>query len=192
MRSISALIAVVCLVLVSCSQEGTVAASRSTPSPAATIDLAPDGGASEDPAAAGETPDPEVTFPPARVLIDTSDGSVIVDAEKAETAEQRQLGLMFRDSLGSDEGMVFLFFEETASAFWMKNVKIPLSIAFFDQDGTILKILDMEPCDSDPCELYDPLYDDGTAVTYFGALEVNQGKFEEWGVEPGDRITVTH
>ena len=191
MRPVPVLVAVVCLLLASCSQEGTVSASRERPSPEATIDLAPEAGDTGTPAAE-ETPDPEVTFPPARVLIDTSHGSVIVDAEKAETAEQRQLGLMFRDSLGPDEGMVFLFFEETASAFWMKNVEIPLSIAFFDQDGTILKILDMEPCEADPCEFYDPLYDDGRAVTYFGALEVNQGKFEEWGVEEGDRITVTH
>ena len=192
MRSLPALLVAACLLLASCSQDGTVSASKEAPSPDATIDLAPEGGRSEAPPEEGATPDPEVTFPPARVLIDTSDGSVIVDAEKAETAEQRQLGLMFRDSLGPDEGMVFLFFEETASAFWMKNVEIPLSIAFFDQDGTILKILDMEPCESDPCEFYDPLYDDGRAVTYFGALEVNQGMFEEWGVEEGDRITVTH
>lgn len=115
-----------------------------------------------------------------------------MDVEKAETPEERSRGLMFRESLAPDEGMVFLFFEETASAFWMKNVKIPLSIAFFDADGTILKILDMEPCTEEPCELYDPLYDDGAAVTYVGALEVNQGSFEEWGVEQGDRITVTH
>lgn len=178
------------MLLASCSQEGTQSSSRA-PSREATVDLAPEGGDPGDPVTE-ETPDPGVSFPPARVLIDTSQGSVIVDAEKAETPEQRQLGLMFRDSLGPEEGMVFLFFEETASAFWMKNVKIPLSIAFFDQDGTILKILDMEPCESDPCELYEPLHDDGTPVTYFGALEVNKGKFEEWGVEEGDRITVTH
>ena len=141
---------------------------------------------------APEASDGDISFAPARVLIDTGEGSVIVDVEKAETPEERSRGLMFRESLAPDEGMVFLFFEETASAFWMKNVKIPLSIAFFDADGTILKILDMEPCTEEPCELYDPLYDDGAAVTYVGALEVNQGSFEEWGVEQGDRITVTH
>lgn len=173
-----------------CSQEGTVS-SRQRPAARETVDLNPD----EVPSSATrpqQDPDPNVTFPPARVLIDTAEGSVIVDAEKAETSEQRTLGLMFRDSLGPDEGMVFLFFEETASAFWMKNVEIPLSIAFFDSDGTILKIMDMDPCKQDPCEVYDPLHDDGRAVTYFGALEVNQGKFEEWGVKEGDRITVTH
>lgn len=176
----------------SCSQEGTGSSTgRARPSPGETIVLSPDRPPSPEEAPPA-TPDPDVTFGHAKVLIDTDEGSVIVDAEKAETPEQRQLGLMFRESLGPDEGMVFLFFEETASAFWMKNVTIPLSVAFFDADGTILKILDMEPCERDPCELYDPLYDDGRAVTYVGALEVEQGRFEEWGVEEGDRITVTH
>jgi uncharacterized membrane protein (UPF0127 family) len=64
----------------------------------------------------------------------------------------------------------------------MKNTLIPLSIAFYDVDGTILRILDMEPCRSDPCRVYDP------GVRYAGALEVNQGAFERWGVREGDRL----
>lgn len=181
----------VCVLLGACSQAGTQAASRATPSPGETIILGPEE-APESAVAPDAEPDPDTTFPPARVLIDTANGSVIIDAEKAETQEQRRLGLMFRESLGPDEGMVFLFFKETAGAFWMKNVTIPLSIAFFDDEGTILKIMDMEPCLEVPCELYDPLYDDGRAITYYGALEVNQGKFQEWGVKIGDRVTVTH
>lgn len=174
-----------------CSQEGTGSASRQRPASRQTVELAPEEVPSSAPRAPDE-PAPAVTFPPARVLIDTAEGSVIVDAEKAETPDQRSRGLMFRDSLGADEGMVFLFFEATSSAFWMKNVEFPLSIAFFDSDGTILKIMDMEPCEQDPCDVYEPRHEDGRAVTYFGALEVNQGNFDEWGVKEGDRITVTH
>lgn len=131
-------------------------------------------------------PMPTPTFGHAKVLIDTDEGSVMVDAEKAETPEQRAFGLMFRESLGEDEGMVFLFFEEQQGGFYMKNTLIPLSIAFFDGEGTIVDIFDMDPCEADPCRVYTP------DAPYEGALEVDQGAFEEWGVQEGDRVTVTH
>lgn len=91
---------------------------------------------------------------------------------------------MGRESLGEDEGMVFVFFEESTGGFWMKDTLIPLSIAFFDAEGTIVDILDMEPCESEPCESYFP------SSPYFGALEVNKGAFAEWGIEIGDHIEV--
>ena len=148
-------------------------------------------GESDDPEAA---PSPEQTLPagsptfaPARVLIDTEDGSVIIDAEKAETDEQLSYGLMNRESLDEDAGMVFLFFDERTCCFHMKDTLIPLSVAFFDEDGTIVAIEDMEPCaDGEECDLY------GSPTPYTGALEVNQGAFERLGVQVGDRITVTH
>lgn len=121
-------------------------------------------------------------FPKERVLIDTGADSLLVDVEVAETDEQRQYGLMNRESLPRDQGMVFVFFRDTKGPFWMKNTLIPLSIAFFDLNGKILKILDMEPCEADPCPLYDP------GVVYRGALEVTQGTFDRWGVEEGDFV----
>ena len=136
-----------------------------------------------------DTSEPQATRPPGspefargRVLIDTGDDSVLIDVDVAETDEQRAFGLMKRESLPDDEGMLFVFFEDSVSAFTMRNTLIPLSIAFFDLDGEILKILDMEPCEAEPCPSYDP------AVTYRGALEVNQGAFDEWGVEVGDMV----
>lgn len=189
MRFTSVVFVALCLLGTACSQDGAGSAGR-RPDARSTIASSPDEVPSD-----GHPPvtsEPSPTFEPAKVLIDTDEGSVIVDAEKAETAEQRQVGLMFRHALGPDEGMVFLFFEETSGGFWMKNVTIPLSIAFFDVDGTILAILDMDPCKDDPCPAYEPLDEDGRPATYVGALEVNQGKFEQWGVEVGDRITVTH
>jgi uncharacterized membrane protein (UPF0127 family) len=137
----------------------------------------------------GTAPTPAATLPPGapdfpkgRALIDTGDDSLLVDVEVAETDEQRQYGLMNRESLPEDQGMVFVFFRDTEGPFWMKDTLIPLSIAFFDIDGEILKILDMEPCEHDPCPLYDP------GVAYRGALEVNKGTFDRWGVEEGDLI----
>jgi uncharacterized protein len=133
-----------------------------------------------------ELPSGSPTFAPGKALIDTGGDSVLIDVEVAETPEQRRFGLMFRESLGERSGMVFLFFETTSGAFWMKNTVIPLSIAFFDGDGIIRAILDMEPCKEEPCRLYYP------PVSYTGALEVNQGAFDDWNVSVGDRITITH
>ena len=129
-------------------------------------------------------PSPSPSFPAARALIDTGDDSVLVNLEIAENDEQHTFGLMHREELPEDCGMAFLFFEERTGGFWMKNTLIPLSIAFFDAEGEILAILDMDPCRKDPCEVYDP------GVAYNGALEVNQGMFEEWGVEEGDHIDI--
>jgi uncharacterized membrane protein (UPF0127 family)/predicted small secreted protein len=133
-----------------------------------------------------ELPSGSPTFAPGKALIDTGGDSVLIDVEVAETPEQRRFGLMFRKSLGERSGMVFLFFETTSGSFWMKNTLIPLSIAFFDRDGIIRAILDMEPCKEDPCRRYHP------RGSYTGALEVNQGAFDEWNVSVGDRITITH
>ena len=125
---------------------------------------------------------PQASFNPATAMIDTDDGIVLVETEVADSPEERAIGLMNRETLGEDEGMMFLYFEKAEGGFWMKDTKIPLSIAFFDHQGKILSILDMDPCRRDPCKSYDP------GVPYWGALEVNQGAFDEWGVEVGDRI----
>jgi uncharacterized protein len=134
------------------------------------------------PASGRAGPSPEVTFAHSTALLDTEEGSVLINVEVAENDAQRRLGLMNRTALDADSGMVFVFFEPTRGGFWMKDTLIPLSIAFFDIDGKILKILDMEPCKTDPCRSYDP------EVTYRGALEVNQGAFRDWGVREGDFI----
>jgi len=113
-------------------------------------------------------------------VIETDDGPVRIAVEVADTDAERQRGLMNRRSLSEDAGMLFVFEGDSAGGFWMKNTLIPLSIAFYDADGMILRILDMEPCRADPCRIYDP------GVTYRGALEVNRGAFERWGVAVGD------
>ena len=67
----------------------------------------------------------------------------------------------------------------------MKDTLIPLSIAFWDGRGRIVRILDMTPCRADPCPTYDP------RVAYRGALEVNRGAFKRWGVQRGDRVRLS-
>ena len=91
---------------------------------------------------------------------------------------------MFREALPADSGMVFVYPSDHTGGYWMKNTLIPLSIAFYDASGRIVRILDMKPCRADPCRVYDP------GVAYRGALEVNQGAFRRWSVEEGDRIVL--
>ena len=81
--------------------------------------------------------------------------------------------------------MVFLFDGPVNGTFWMKNTLIPLSIAFWDRSGRILKILDMTPCRADPCRLYSP------GVTYVGAVETNRGWFGANGVREGHRVVLS-
>ena len=99
--------------------------------------------------------------------------------ELADDQVSHQEGLMNRDSLGANRGMLFIYEDKAPRSFWMKNTRIPLSIAFLEDDGTILKIADMRPFDvSSTKSLYPVRY----------ALEVNQGWFEERGIRKGDRV----
>ena len=116
------------------------------------------------------------------VSIDTAGGEVTVPVEVANTPAKRERGLMGRQSLASDAGMVFVFPKDSKDAFWMKDTLIPLSIAFYDDRGRIVSLLDMEPCRAQPCPLYSP------GAAYRGALEVNRGAFDRWGVRVGDRL----
>jgi uncharacterized membrane protein (UPF0127 family) len=87
-----------------------------------------------------------VTFPHADAVIATGNRSVELRVEVASTDAQRAQGLMNRRRLAPKAGMVFLFAQPTRTQFWMKETLIPLSIAFYDRSGRILRILDMAPC----------------------------------------------
>ena len=100
----------------------------------------------------------------------------------ADTQRKREKGLMFVGKLPENEGMLFVFSEKIYGGFWMKNTLIPLSIAFLDSDGEILKILDMEPCIEDKCPAYDP------ELSYHYAIEVNLGWFEKNQIKEGDYV----
>jgi uncharacterized protein len=105
---------------------------------------------------------------------------VRVRVEIADNASEIARGLMYRTALAEDRGMLFIFEGEQTLSFTMKNTLIPLSIAFIDSEGRIVDIQDMKPLDDDP-----PSYVSAKPAQY--ALEVNQGFFEEQGVEVGDR-----
>ena len=75
--------------------------------------------------------------------------------ELALTPAQRSLGLMHRKRAPED-GMLFVFPDDTTGGFWMKNTLVPLTIAFFDADGRRVRKLSMTPCRQASCPIYDP------------------------------------
>lgn len=113
-------------------------------------------------------------------VIATAAGDVVFHVEVADTESERERGLMERTRLPDDAGMAFLFDGATTASFWMKDTLLPLSIAFWDADGRIVGLLDMQPCTTVQCPTYNP------GVPYVGALEVNLGAFASNGVAVGD------
>jgi uncharacterized protein len=125
-----------------------------------------------------------VTFPTGHAVLRTPAKTLTIKVELARTPAQRERGLMGRASLPPNRGMAFLYPAPHRGAYWMKDVRIPLSIAFWGRGGRILKILDMPICRRDPCPVYDP------GVAFTGALEVNQGAFRRWRVRAGDVVQI--
>ena len=102
-----------------------------------------------------------------------------ITVEIADTRETQEKGLMDRDSLDEDKGMLFVYDRDSRKSFWMKNTKIPLSLAYIATDGTIREIYDMEP-------LSTKIVESRYSVRY--VLEVNQGAFERHNVKIGDKV----
>ncbi len=117
---------------------------------------------------------------PEQLTIDTETGPVTLTVELAETAPARQRGLMHRDSLGADEGMLFDFGEERVVSIWMENTRIPLDILYIRADGSIAKII----TGAQPMSRRQ-LFSD---VPVLSVLEINSGRAAELGVAPGDRV----
>lgn len=107
-------------------------------------------------------------------------GSHALRVEVVATDAERQKGLMFREKLGRNDGMLFVFDEPAYHSMWMKNTLIPLSVAFVDAKGEILNVLDMEPHSLDTRMAAGP-------ASY--AIETNKGWFAERGLKAGDRVT---
>ena len=107
-------------------------------------------------------------------------GAASLTVEVADEEAERSVGLMYRDRLSRDAGMLFVYPDALERRFWMKNTRIPLSIAFIDADGRIVSIADMMPMDTNTTP-------SGAPAQY--ALEMNIGWFARHGVRVGDPIT---
>jgi uncharacterized membrane protein (UPF0127 family) len=104
-----------------------------------------------------------------------------IKVEVARTGKEQERGLMFRERMGKDEGMLFVYEREERLSFWMKNTRLPLSIAFIDKGGKIVDIQDMEPFSLDThTSAYPARY----------ALEMNRGWFAREGIKVGDLVII--
>ena len=99
-----------------------------------------------------------------------------IRAEVASDPASRSQGLMFREGLGPNEGMLFVFERPGSQCFWMRNTRIPLSIAFIDDNGRVVNMADMKPLDeSSHCSVKPVRF----------ALEMDQGWFARRGISAG-------
>jgi uncharacterized membrane protein (UPF0127 family) len=106
-------------------------------------------------------------------------GLHLIRAEVADDDLERQIGLMHRPSMGTSDGMVFVFERPEVQCFWMRNTLIPLSAAFIDDSGTIVNIEDMKPKSDDSHCSKKP-------VRF--VLEMNKGWFDKRGLKAGSVI----
>lgn len=106
-------------------------------------------------------------------------GTYVIDAELARTADERQRGLMFRESLAENQGMMFQFTQADHYCMWMKNTLIPLSIAFIDEHGKIINIEEMRAnSEQTTCAKSKARY----------ALEMNAGWYNQRQIMVGQKV----
>ena len=129
------------------------------------------------PCGPAEAKDPETAPKFKKILV----GKTPLRVEVVETLEKQERGLMFRQSLPENEGMLFVYREPQELAFWMRNTFIPLDIVFVSADGIILNIHQARPLDESV------LYRSAGSAKY--VIETNQGWFSRHGIRPGDRVT---
>ena len=107
-------------------------------------------------------------------------GIHVIDAQVASRFNERQIGLMNRRDMPTNEGMLFVFEQPGVQCFWMKNTLLPLTAAFVADDGTIVNLADMKPlslqshCSAQPVRF---------------VLEMNQGWFAQRGIKAGMRLS---
>lgn len=105
------------------------------------------------------------------------------ELEIAQTPSERAKGLMFRESLDTNKGMLFVYKQEGIYPFWMKNTLIPLDIVWINQNQEVVYInTNTQPCISDPCPSYNP----NTNALF--VLEINAGVSDSIGLKPGDKL----
>ena len=158
---LAAVIIAFALLLVGCGDDDSVATTSATPTTIATTSSPSSTGppaTTSAPATTTTTSSPQIPDE----LVDFEVRPVTLEGEPwlvavADTRELRSRGLMFVTDLGDLDGMLFVFDTPTSGTFWMKNTLIPLDIAFFRTDGTLVGVFEMVPCgDQDPCPTYGP------------------------------------
>jgi uncharacterized protein len=122
----------------------------------------------------------QISFEKTPLAIESASGTLNFEVELAITPEQRRQGLMFRESLDADQGMLFDFGDAVPVTMWMRNTLIPLDMLFIDADGRIARIV----ADTEP--LSDAVIGSGDPVR--AVLELAAGTSAELGIAVGDRV----
>ena len=132
---------------------------------------------------AARDPEPEqAPLARAKVLFPAENGARVVAVEVARSTGEMRRGLMYRTSLGKNDGMLFAYADERPRDFWMKNTCIPLDMLFLARDGTVVGVLEQVPVlNEEPRSV-------GCAARY--VLEVNAGWSREHGVTPGMKASL--
>jgi len=124
-------------------------------------------------------PDARAQGQPPLPTIQLQTGLYLIKAEVAANYGTRMQGLMLREKMGPNDGMLFVFPERDRQCMWMKNTLLPLSVAFLDDAGVILNVEDMKPQTEDShCSAKPARY----------ALEMNLGWFKAKNLKPGTKI----
>ena len=117
-----------------------------------------------------------------RIYVDNGKKLIGVNAEIADDNNERSKGLMFRERLDENAGMLFVFEDEQYQTFWMKNTLIPLDIIFIGKNLEIIDIKNAVPCREEDCILYK------SSKPSMYVLEVNGGFSAGNGIRIGDKI----
>ncbi|MGB3455176.1 MAG: DUF192 domain-containing protein [Litorimonas sp.] len=117
---------------------------------------------------------------PVPLTIVSETASHTFSVEEAKTLDQQARGMMWRDSMGEDEGMIFEFAEPKIATIWMKNTAIPLDILFVRSNGKILKIEHM----AQPFKLRSA----SSEAVVAAVVELKGGRALELGIKPGDTV----
>jgi len=112
-------------------------------------------------------------------VVELTAGMHLIQAEVAQTTNEQTIGLMHRQTMGINEGMLFIYDTPQIRCFWMRNTLLPLTIAFIADDGSIVNLKDMQPkTEKSHCSVKPVRY----------ALEMNQGWFDKRGLKPGFKL----
>jgi len=125
--------------------------------------------------------------PPQPVVCDVpfaTFGGECIELELAKTFDQKVTGLMHRESMPLNHGMLFFFEKEMPLKFWMKDTLIPLDMIFLDKDFRVVEVKsNIQPCKADPCPTYP-----GNPAMY--VLEINGGLSQDFNIVPGSVMTL--
>lgn len=126
------------------------------------------------------------SIPGQYVEIVTNENLYRLNVEIAETDEEKRQGLMFRESLDEDEGMLFIYDSEQELSFWMKNMLMPLDMLFINSDLEIIYIAEnVPPCENSDCQSY------SSPESCQYVLEINAGVSDKLNIKAGDRVVIS-